>query len=852
MADETLTYAMKFDIGDATASLANAQQRVAELHQVWEGLSDAERAAIEDFTAAKDALKLQAEAAGLTVGELTRLRGALEGAAEAERQATEATKAATAAEQDRLAAASKRAAALKGVSAEEVTAAKVIRDQRDALTTQAEALGISTVELGKMRKGLDLTGKSINRSGKSMADISNRAKILRAQFADIGTTLVGGMNPFVVLAQQGPDVAFALGDMATAGDVLTKTFGRLIALTGPIAMGLAGIVTIYTWYKIESDKANETANAMSASLERLQGEADKTAKALDRAKGSWESFSGLRTSLEQRLDVLTGMRSQTEVDRANLTAQIEAETMPTIKALGQRVAQTEAQLAIKREQLKEVTSRTQAEAIESEIRSLEMLSRHTEKRLQQAQEQRQEALYLVDAVADAEIAEEARTKAAKETTKAYKKQTKELDSAAREALRLEAARTKELEKQNAILLARAQEGLSSLTGAEQTIQGASSEAVARASAAVGFNPEDIARMVSEAGTPDKLADVAGTVQIFIDALDRATKGIADEDKAREANTQQLIDQARAEAVRRRETAQTAISALGSGDPTALIASAGPQGALIAEVTKMLKAFGEAEEGATPIDMLGEFVDLVTEGLAVLPEALAEALPDILTESIPALIIGLADGLVSLVDTAVPAILGSLDELIEVLIKEVGPALLTFKGDIAAAFVTAVVPALLDALKAIGTLLVDPQFWQDTGNSIRERVGTMLGNAFKGGQDLRARAGEALGSLATAVTEALKSALTKDFWLEVLKGLIDAVRDFSLSDVSTPGLDAFRTAAGVEEGTRSGIASRARGVAEGARTRIQNISVSGAVGDPRSLRRFLRNASLRRDGVGSIG
>ena len=67
-----------------------------------------------------------------------------------------------------------------------------------------------------------------------MKSAASAGQNLRFQLADVFTSLAGGMNPLMVLAQQGPQIAEAFGGAAKSADVLKAALGP--------AAGLGGVV----------------------------------------------------------------------------------------------------------------------------------------------------------------------------------------------------------------------------------------------------------------------------------------------------------------------------------------------------------------------------------------------------------------------------------------------------------------------------------------------------------------------------------------------------------------------------------------------------------------------------------
>lgn len=191
------------------------------------------------------------------------------------------------------------------------------------------------------------------RAGLSVGDLTNRAKILRYQLADIGTSLAGGINPFVVLAQQGPDVAGALGDMSSAAEVLKTSFGGLIAKAAPfagiiagLAVAAAALTTGMILLKNATTDADDSTGRLSA---RLLETGERAATAQEKIDGVRLAIAALRASnkdAEIGLKELTGeidrYAAQAERSRIALDDQVESKRRDIALTIEQQKAHIDA------------------------------------------------------------------------------------------------------------------------------------------------------------------------------------------------------------------------------------------------------------------------------------------------------------------------------------------------------------------------------------------------------------------------------------------------------------------------------------------------------------------------------
>ena len=191
------------------------------------------------------------------------------------------------------------------------------------------------------------------RAGLSVGDLTNRAKNLRYQIADIGTSLAGGISPFVVLAQQGPDVASALGDMSSAAEVLKASFGGLITKAAPfagiiagLAVAAAALTTGMILLKNATTDADDANGRLSA---RLQETGERAATAQEKIDAVRLAIAALRASnkdAEIGLKELTGeidrYAAQAERSRIALDDQVESKRRDIALTIEQQTAHIDA------------------------------------------------------------------------------------------------------------------------------------------------------------------------------------------------------------------------------------------------------------------------------------------------------------------------------------------------------------------------------------------------------------------------------------------------------------------------------------------------------------------------------
>lgn len=133
---------------------------------------------------------------------------------------------------------------------------------------------------------------------KSLQQAAQRSRLLGFQIQDIGTQLAAGSSPFIVLAQQGPQVAQALdGARGAAGRMATF-------FSGPWGAALLAASTILGGFLLRN---RETSESVDDLVEKLKDNAEKTrrsAEAQDIFAGTLEGVTKAVNDLEDALDDL--------------------------------------------------------------------------------------------------------------------------------------------------------------------------------------------------------------------------------------------------------------------------------------------------------------------------------------------------------------------------------------------------------------------------------------------------------------------------------------------------------------------------------------------------------------------
>ncbi|MGK2287251.1 phage tail length tape measure family protein [Pedomonas sp. V897] len=195
-----------------------------------------------------------------------------------------------AAEQERLAASADRLlSSVDPLYAAQSRFNKELAEARQLFQQGAiSAQQFATVE-SALKLRLEQTSAALRAHDLASAQSQQRMRLLGYQISDVGAQLVGGQNPFMILAQQGPQVAMAFdGAKGAAGrfaSFMTGPWGAAI-LAATSAVGML-------WMKLAEGKTatEEHANASKTLRQAIED--------LDRATGIYNQTLGKKIRLEE-------------------------------------------------------------------------------------------------------------------------------------------------------------------------------------------------------------------------------------------------------------------------------------------------------------------------------------------------------------------------------------------------------------------------------------------------------------------------------------------------------------------------------------------------------------------------
>lgn len=271
----------------ASASMSNALAR--ELSAQAKLTTARSAAAVADARAATEAQRLATEVART---EAAQARAAAAAArASAAQMAQEAAGVRLAATQARLAASAGQAAAGEDRLASEVEQARAAFDRGEInIRKYIAALQAAGTASGGAAAGLNNAANSADnaatRYGASATKIRSHNANIIAQLQDIGVSLAGGQNPFLVMIQQGSQLSYIASTMDGGFKALTMTILRMLA---PFTLIAAVVGGLYLGFR---NFTNDIAAKHKPELEAYANTLGLTDKEMRKLSGSTVDANG--------------------------------------------------------------------------------------------------------------------------------------------------------------------------------------------------------------------------------------------------------------------------------------------------------------------------------------------------------------------------------------------------------------------------------------------------------------------------------------------------------------------------------------------------------------------------------
>lgn len=482
------------------------------------------------------------------------------------------------------------------------------------------------------------TARAADTAAASVSNLSGRVQTLRYNLMDVGQQLAGGGSPLMVLAQQGPEIAMALGSASEAATVLRGAFAPLIATASAAASALAvagvavaALGAALVVLKNATEEADEAGGRLSA---RMSETAARAAKLQEGFAGAVASVAALRRET-----------ATAELGLAELTGQIDRFTAAATRQKQALKDNTDATVLTLSGI--EQAARAERQAAEANLRNTSVLTGMTAAQVEAA-----------EASVRSARAREAAAKSAREEAE------RERDRQA-EIIELEAEYRRETEASNEVLKDREEASRAAAKAAQDRAK-AEREAAeaarqwAREQGMVNAAAQELAALAPELESlPDLIFSAtwdgfASGLSESLTTLQKEMTGLAE-----------LFGKMLAEQIRKAARVGAAIGDVLGGNISAALARAlpalgaklaeafagndgllgkiasiaGPAGAAIGAAIQGVQALGENGPKATSNQIVGGLQSII-KGITNIPALLVKLIPDLLTKVLPDLIVAL--------------------------------------------------------------------------------------------------------------------------------------------------------------------------------------------------------------------
>ncbi|KQM37932.1 phage tail length tape measure family protein [Sphingomonas sp. Leaf10] len=188
----------------------------------------------------------------------------------------------------------------------------------------SQIAGAATTTEQAMSRVIAATSRGEQQVVRSAGQMANGTRNLGRQFADVGASLSSGSSPFVVIAQQAPQVAEALTDMGGKAGQVAAYF------TGPFGAAVLAAGSVLGVLAVEAFKAGESVDDLVEKLKANAEKARNSALAQDIFKLSLEGAAIASAKLSKELQEQN--RTLREQAQATLAA-AEGQRQLTIQKL---------------------------------------------------------------------------------------------------------------------------------------------------------------------------------------------------------------------------------------------------------------------------------------------------------------------------------------------------------------------------------------------------------------------------------------------------------------------------------------------------------------------------------------
>jgi hypothetical protein len=667
--------------------------------------------------------------------------------------------------------ATKTGAALEQQAAE---TAEALKGQAAATQAAADRTAGGDASPDGAPGAIKKTADAADDAAGSVSNLNGRVMTLRYNLADVAQQLAGGANPFMVIMQQGPEIAGALGSASEAADVLKAALGGSMTVAAAAGVAVAALVAAYAVLANQSEQAAEATGRLAARMEEAGARADAARPLLEGIHAALVRLRGANDDAALAFKELTG-----EIDKH------EAAATRSRNALAEDYHDQERNLAGIIEKEREVirTRETAIKAAETAIGLTNSMSadevvlaqneiENARARLRAAEEtsvalkaEKGEALALIDASEEYSRELEAQSEAEKEANRARAEAAKRLAEMRREydslVKALEAFQDAEraasaLGPVSNLIPAQAIDDLRALQA--ELDQLAPPKDALTAFQAIELKLLDIERAAAQIGAP-QVAEAARE-QAQAAMQDLTSKAMAEAAAAiEELGT--ILGKMYQESIQKAANAGKMIGQVLAGDISGVLSSIIPKlGAKLGEALGNVAGDGMFAKLAAAIPLIGEAIAAGISGLQSLGENGAKATSNAIVQQIQSIIKGLSNLPALIVQLVPDLIVKVLPDLIVHLVSIIPRLAVALVIELPVAIVRGIVGWWRDigGFRGIAASIADGvrTWWRETWDRVRAWLRDIFtpGDQGRGRRVSDARADElrAMRDAAMAVTD----------------------------------------------------------------------------------------------------
>lgn len=241
------------------------------------------------------------------------------------------------------------AAATARATMEEKRALAALVGRNAAEKARAQALNLSVAEVRAMEAATKASVVATGAATVSTKGATQALVNLGRQGSDAFTQLAMGVNPLMILIQQGPQIAESTGHMGGAFKLLGGWLLRVGPAAAVVTAALAALTSVVARTVVEVVESSEALNSQNLRLVEQADHALFTAEEVEGYTKKWEDFLGIARDVQAEVDVINGKLSEEGAALQKEQDRIDEASRDRLLALGKEVAVTQQAIEAARE-----------------------------------------------------------------------------------------------------------------------------------------------------------------------------------------------------------------------------------------------------------------------------------------------------------------------------------------------------------------------------------------------------------------------------------------------------------------------------------------------------------------------